>query len=832
MDNNDGSPPNGGEPAMDAGDWRNRLQADLRQRIVNKTMDTLKRRLPFSGQEGLHELKKIAVRFEEKIYTAATSQSDYLQKISLKMLTMETKSQTKMANSLQSNSAGSSGMQPQVTNQGQLLSENIQSNIPPAGVQNSAGLSSALPPTSGLSLSSVLAPTPALNTSALLSALPPAPRRNMPASLSSALPSPQDVNISSSSFELFPICGLVPSKKDAVQSDWKAHSKICRASEYRCDCGTLFSRNDSFITHRAFCDALAAEESARFGSTSTATNINIPSFMSDSSSALPPAFSQDLLTNYHRQMQGQQQQQSGYSQQRISQQRIQQELIRNIQQQQEQQQMLLQKTPLSSSQQSHVQSASSAVESFLCRLQQNQQLAISQLTQPMLQQTAMPQQQILPPQHQQQQLTASLDSTAQIQDKNGADWQEEVYQKIKVMKETYLTTLREIYQKNATKLQQLESLPQQPKSYQLEKLKMLKTMLEHLITVLQVSKSNISPVLKWKLGLYEKQIIAFINTNRPKKLDSSLQQGHLPSPHLHSIEHSQSQITQVQSHENHMSPQLHSMNLQGSVATMQQNNVTGLQQNYVSSLSGVSTAQQNPMNPLQSSSNTDPGQGNPLYSSQQVPVSSIQEICVSGPQQANKNALSSQSGINMLQANINPLQSNSDFLHNRYLQQGQQLKQIILEKLNEQRQPQEQLMQKQQQQIFQQQQQLLPGQLDPQLHQISVVNDMNMNPLSSSQSGSDMLQGSIDSLKSNSGMVDNQCQKQETFSVNFKQLYPQLQMQQQWMQKPQMLQEKQQQQIQQLQQQAKQRLHLIYFIYLIFLVILYIAAVFGKGYWI
>jgi len=37
-------------------------------------MDTLKKHLPFSGQEGLHELKKIAEKFEEKIYTAATSQ--------------------------------------------------------------------------------------------------------------------------------------------------------------------------------------------------------------------------------------------------------------------------------------------------------------------------------------------------------------------------------------------------------------------------------------------------------------------------------------------------------------------------------------------------------------------------------------------------------------------------------------------------------------------------------------------------------------------------------------------------------------------------------------
>ena len=32
------------------------------------------------------------------------------------------------------------------------------------------------------------------------------------------------------------------SKKYAVQSDWKAHSKTCGTREYKCDCGTVFSR--------------------------------------------------------------------------------------------------------------------------------------------------------------------------------------------------------------------------------------------------------------------------------------------------------------------------------------------------------------------------------------------------------------------------------------------------------------------------------------------------------------------------------------------------------------------------------------------------------------
>ncbi|KAF8413818.1 hypothetical protein HHK36_001811 [Tetracentron sinense] len=61
------------------------------------------------------------------------------------------------------------------------------------------------------------------------------------------------------------------SKRYAVQSDWKAHSKTCGTREYKCDCGTLFSRRDSFITHRAFCDALA-EETARVTAASNISN--------------------------------------------------------------------------------------------------------------------------------------------------------------------------------------------------------------------------------------------------------------------------------------------------------------------------------------------------------------------------------------------------------------------------------------------------------------------------------------------------------------------------------------------------------------------------------
>ncbi|BFG33581.1 hypothetical protein CerSpe_198550 [Prunus speciosa] len=152
MDNDNWRPPQVGEPPIDAGDWRSQLQPDSRQRIVNKITDTLKRHLPFSGQEGLQEIVKIAVRFEEKIYIAATSQSDYLRKISLKMLTMETKSQHRMANSSQSNSAvGSFGVQPQALYQGQLLSMQLSANQSLAHQQLlSQNIPNNIPPASGL----------------------------------------------------------------------------------------------------------------------------------------------------------------------------------------------------------------------------------------------------------------------------------------------------------------------------------------------------------------------------------------------------------------------------------------------------------------------------------------------------------------------------------------------------------------------------------------------------------------------------------------------------------------------------------------------------------
>ncbi|KAL9350922.1 hypothetical protein Peur_058177 [Populus x canadensis] len=137
---------------MDTGNWRIQLQHDSQKRIVDKIMETLKRHLSFSAQEGLQELKKIAIRLEEKIYTTATNQFDYLRKISLEMLSMEISSQNAMPAAPMDPEASHS-MPPQVQNQGlflplllstdqsqarqQLVSQNMQSI--PGVSQNSVG---------------------------------------------------------------------------------------------------------------------------------------------------------------------------------------------------------------------------------------------------------------------------------------------------------------------------------------------------------------------------------------------------------------------------------------------------------------------------------------------------------------------------------------------------------------------------------------------------------------------------------------------------------------------------------------------------------------------
>ncbi|KAL6570257.1 hypothetical protein OROMI_014771 [Orobanche minor] len=333
-------------------------------------------------------------------------------------------------------------------------------------------------------------------------------------------------------------------------------------------------------------------------------------------------------------------------------------------------------------------------------------------------------------------IVASLDSSSQTGNATGVDWQEEIYQKIKSMNEMYFPELNELYQRMAVKLQQHDALPQQPKNEQLEKLRFLKVMLERFILFLRTNKNEVQPHHKEKIIGVEKQIVNILNSNRPRKPVSSLQQGQITQPPMHAMQqsqHQQSQISQMHANEGQVNSQMQAMNVQGSVVTTQQNNLTNLHHSSLSSVSGVPNSRQNMMDALQPGSSIDPA----LNQMQQVSMSSLQQNPVSGAQPMNVNSISSQSVLTPLQSSVN-LHANSNIhqpqqiKHDQQMFSTQQLKQQY-----QQRQMQQQYMHRQQllQQQQQTSQQQLPAQQVMQINQINDANDLKMRHQMGGKSG-------------------------------------------------------------------------------------------------
>ncbi|KAH7848470.1 hypothetical protein Vadar_003117 [Vaccinium darrowii] len=744
--------PGGGEPTMDTGDWRSRLQPHSRQRIADELTNILKRHIPFSGQEGLQELEKIAVRFEERIYTCATSQPDYLKKISLQMLTIEAKSQNTKTNSLPSNSGndsknpldtGSLGNHgrslpiPMATNQvqahQQLISQNIQDNMGATAVQGSANLASAFPNIGGLP------PTTMPNVVGQNSNLQNIDNVSAQNSIGNSVGQGESSNIFASTQRQMPCRQqVVPQQQQSQNPQQQLLQQQLMKQKYQKGSIPDTKMQSQLQQQQAQQHRQKQNQQPSVQQSTQSMLLQNPQAVlrqqQQHSSIIhqqqTPLQQQQLVGQQSNSMIMQQNQIVGqqnsiadvqHQQRRLLSQRnsLTNNLLDMHQKQQQQQQQLLVNQSGNSSMQTAQHSVHMLQQSKIPLQQQNHQSAATLL--PAQGQQSEPQQQLLsqiqsqPGELQQQALQqpnslqhdmqqrlqtsgpslqsqnmidqqkqlfqsqiaipevslTSLDSTAQIGNENSGDWQEEIYQKIKVMKEAYLLELIELDQKIAGKLQQ------QLKHEQWEKLKSIKTMLEHILQFLQVPKSSILPNFKEKVGACEKQIVNFLNSHRLWK-PASLQQGQqIPPPHIQSIQlsqQSQSQITQAHPmHENQINPHQQSMKLPGSsVARMQQNNVTSLQHNPLSSLSGVPTISQSTINSLQPASTIDSVQGSALNELQQVAVGTLKQNHVNALQQADVNSLSSHSGMNVLQPNLTPRQSNSNMLQNQHLKQQEQ----------------------------------------------------------------------------------------------------------------------------------------------------------------
>ncbi|CAK8574605.1 unnamed protein product [Lathyrus sativus] len=662
MDSNNWTPNQG------SADWRTQLDPESRQRIVHKIMDTLKKRLPVSGTEGLHELRKIAQRFEDKIYTSATSKSDYLRKISIKMLTLETKSQSTIACNMTSNEGGPSNNPP---DQGLVL----QSQVLNLGQQHSNPHQQLLPQT----IQNHVAPQPNLPS---VSTLSQTPSQNI--SLCSNIQQTGQSSASNSIGQNFNIQGMFP----GYQRQIPGRQQVLPPQQQQ---QNLLQPNQLNTSQQPLMQTSSAPNQL---------NTSQKPLM-QTSSAMQPSTMQSFLSSLQQNQQSNNVQQSTQSRHQQHSQIIrqqQQQLQNSIAQQQQtamlQQLLINQQNNLtnihqlsgnnvsglqqqkfgtdsgnqgiqtnhhsahmlqqpkfsmqpqlqhnaskllpSQSQQSQPQASlqqlMSQIHSQLAQMQQQmglqQQPSSSQrdMQQKLQASGAFHQQQSVLDQQKQlyqsqralpETSTTSVDSTTQTEQLSEGDWQEELYQKLQTMKEDYLPDLNEIFQEIVMRLQQYDSTPQQPKSDHIEKLRVYRLILERVILFLQLPKNSIRLSFKEKLGACEKHIVNLINSFRPRKGISSLQPGQLLPTHTSFMPQSQSQVTSVQSHENLMISQMQPSNLQGSAASLQHN-----------SMFGLSTTQQNMLNTIQPSNNVDAGQGNSMNSLQKIPLISLQQNSV------------------------------------------------------------------------------------------------------------------------------------------------------------------------------------------------------------
>ncbi|KAJ4785038.1 mediator of RNA polymerase II transcription subunit 15a-like protein [Rhynchospora pubera] len=569
-------------------DWRSQLQPDARQRIVNKIMDTLRRHISPSAPDGLNELHKIAVRFEEKIYSAATSQPDYLRKISLKMLSMETKTQPGLNPALPNQNRINPGvgiMSQQQTgpNPSQSLTMPHSMNEPPALNQQQqpplsqgspnipssvGGLNGATnnPPMSRPSMSnnnpmSVPGGTGGLGGSLTTDMYSNNQRRQQPQQLSSqdqilyqqelamrqklqqqqqqqqSLLQQTQMQMSSSlpggsgMMSAVPTGGIQQTRMNSVQQQPVGQGSVQQQALMRQQQqqqqptmqnpsipiqqtkNVTDLQQQRLLMQQSQVQQNQVQQSQIQQKQMQQNQMQKSQMLNQQQNQLLGSASAGSMNNMQRLMQMQRQ---GLLQQQQPQQ--QQHLLSQFQSQQQQmpqQQLQPQQQQASMMQQREMQMLQQRMQGSPAILQMQNGNAIDPQRQQ--QQQVIPQQQ-QPQQHQRVQdvasSPASMDSTAQTG--NPGDLQEEMYQRIKYLKDTYFNDLKEIYQKLSIKLSQMDSVvpPNATGEEQIEKLKNFKIYLERILAMLQLGRHKMHISLKDKLSVCEKQILHILQNNK------------------------------------------------------------------------------------------------------------------------------------------------------------------------------------------------------------------------------------------------------------------------------------------------------------------------------
>ncbi|CAO2186511.1 unnamed protein product [Urochloa humidicola] len=863
-----GVDPNAGAPA--GGDWRTQLQPEARSRIVNKIMETLKKHLPVSVPEGLSELQKIAVRFEEKIYTAATNQSDYLRKISLKMLSMESQTKTQQnpgnAQVIQNQTlpGPAPGLPPQGSNPAQSSAIPLMSQQQTRQPNSSTSVQGSLP--------SVGQSLPGVSQTSTLQNMSGMPQNTMNNGLAQGAPQDmyaaqrqmvgrqqqqqqqqqaqnqliyqqqkmlmnqklqqnslmhphiqqqqsllQSTQMQSSQQPMMQMSsGLQPGQSTisqtqpmAMQSTTQSGIQQNPLNSVQQSVQSLLQQPTQSVMRQQQHPQSTMHQQPSLQQTQPMQQPNIPlqqqqpqlmgqqsnlqqnQLMSQQNGTGLPSQSNNLLNMQQQQMLNQQSMPLHQTQQLPSQGNM---SSLHQQQQQNQQQQLLGTAPnVSNSQRMHMLQPTKAMQqpqqqqhaqqpsmgltqpqSQQNQLQQSQQHMMSQFQSHsnqlqqqlgmqqrlqtsagmLLQQNNIDQKQYIQPPRGLQEVSSStsVDSTAQTGHPGAGDFQEELYQTIKSLKDQYFAELSDLYNKISMKIQHVDNhMPVQKSSDQYEKMKNFKALLERTLQFLQVNKSSIQPGLREKIPIYERQIVSILNSQRRKPVQAQGQQqfqqsgGQAPSSNISQQQQASQGLQQHDSHANQM-PQT---SLPSMSTGVQSSGAPGMQHVPAPQATnfGVPTTQQNVTNGLQAGSNLESAQGNNFNPVQHGSMGSALQQGNSGPmqqgamnaQQQSSSNLLSNSGMSTMQPNANSMQANASSLHQ--LKQQQQEHQIMQsQQMKRQQQMLQQYQQKQmqsqipiQQQLQKQQQQ---GQMQvPQLHSGNDVNELKVRQGAAMKSG-------------------------------------------------------------------------------------------------
>ncbi|KAE8814346.1 mediator of RNA polymerase II transcription subunit 15a [Hordeum vulgare] len=749
-------------PPPAAGDWRAQLQPEARGRIVNKITETLKKHLPVSAPDGLNELQKIAVRFEEKIYTAASNQADYLRKISLKMLSMETKTQQPPGNAQvipnQNNSAP--GLPPQGSNQAQTSAIPLMSQQHAQQANTSTSVQASSVTNIGQNL-------PGANQTSTMQNMSVMPQNTMNNGLAQG-----------TSQDIYAAQRQMAGRQQHQQSQQLIYHQQQMLMKQKLQQNSLMQPQQSVGRQQQ-----QAQSSMHQQPSLQNQQPNIPLQQQQQLMGQQPNLQQNQLIGQQSGAMDMQQQQRlpvqssnllnvQQSQQMLNQQPmplhqpqqlvsqgnmsgLQQQQQNQQQQQQQQQQQLLGTVPNVSNmqrihmlqtkaqqpqQQQHAQQPAMGLmrpQSQHNQLQQSQQHLISQFqSQPnqlqqqlgiqqqssiqqrlqpsggmLLQKNNMDQQkQIIQAQRGLQEVSSSTsaDSTSQIGHAGAGEWQEEIYQMIKNLKDQYFPELSELFNKISVKLQHVDNMiPPQKPSEQYDRMKNFKTMLGRILHMLQISKSSIQPAMRDKVPQYEKQIISILSSQRTKPVQPQIQQQFQPpagqAPDS-SILQQQQTSQNLQQHDSHTNPQA---SLSSKSTGLQSSGVTGIQHVPLPPTTNFSATTQH-----QAVSNLEAAQRGNFNSLQHGLVSGALQQGTMNTQLQTSGSMLSHNPISTMQASGNSMQPNASSLQQQqqdhHLMQSEQMKRQMYQYQQKQQMLQQQLPVQQQQQKQQQVQMQVP----------------------------------------------------------------------------------------------------------------------------